>query len=127
MSTLDDAVLTGRVVVDNGAPPLDGDRYTLANAGPADTPGAPEIVGIYPDSIETNGPNVLMHVFGTGFDRESRIVINDNVERTSYVSATEVTTYIDGALWSNPDPAVPLYVRTQNGDTPAASFAVVAA
>jgi hypothetical protein len=127
VSTLDDAVLAGRIVVDNGAPPPDGDRYTLANAGPADTPGEPEIVGIYPSSIEANGPDVLMHVFGIGFDRESRIVINENVERTSYVSATEVTTYIDGTLWSNPDPAVPLYVRTPNGDTPAVSFAVLTA
>lgn len=113
----------GRIVVDNGAPPSDGVRYTLKEVVKA--PPAPALAALYPASIVKSGPNVLMHAFGTGFDPSSRIAIAGNVERTTYVSSTELTTWIDGALWTNPDPAVPVVVRTQNGNTAPKTFAVV--
>lgn len=115
----------GRVVVDNGAPPLDGDAYTLTEVVKPDPP--PDLLAIYPTEIEAGGPNVELHCFGTGFDDSSRIVIADHIERTTYRSSGELTTWIEGALWTGADPAVEVYVTTQNGDTDAHTFAVLAA
>jgi hypothetical protein len=112
----------GRLVVDNGAPPLDGDRYTLAEA--VQPPAAPTLGAIYPATFTIGGPDVLLHALGGPFHQDDRIVIAGNVERTTFVSSTELTTWIESDVWTNPDPAVPVKVRTQNGDTAVENLAV---
>jgi hypothetical protein len=114
----------GRLVVDNGAPPLDGDRYTLAEA--VQPPAAPTLGAIYPATFTIGGPDVLLHAIGGPFHADDRIVIAATVERTSFVSSTELTTWIESALWTSADPAVPVKVRTQSGDTAIKTFAVAA-
>jgi hypothetical protein len=113
----------GRIVVDNGAPPSDGTRYTLKEAAKA--PAAATLAAVYPTSIVKNGPDVLLRALGTGFHQGDRIVIGTSVERTTYMSSDELSTWITGSLFTNPDPAVAVKVRTQAGDTAVKTFAVV--
>ena len=115
---------TGRIVVDSGAPALDGDRYTLAEV--VKPPPAPTLVTLYPDTFVIGSPNTQVHCFGTGFDKGARIVFAGNVERTTWWDETHVSTWIDAALWTNPDPAVPVLVRTGAGDTAPKTLAITA-
>ena len=115
---------SGRIVIDNSAPALDGDRYTLSEV--VKPPPAPTLAALYPATFVIGSPNTLLHCFGGPFSQEARIVLAGNVERTTFVSTNEVTTWIDAALWTNPDPAVPVKVRTQNGDTPVKTLAISA-
>lgn len=114
----------GRLVVDNGAPPLDGDSYTLTEVGKPIPP--PALAAIYPVTFTIGSPDMLLHCFGNGFDRTSRIKIAGSIERTTYVSPTELTTWIVSALWTNPDPGVPVLVHTQNGDTASKPLVIAA-
>jgi hypothetical protein len=115
----------GRIVCDAGAPPLDGDRYTLREV--VKPPAPPTLDTIYPASVTIGGPDVLLHCFGSGYARDSLIVIAGHIERTTYMSSYELTTWISMEFWTGPDPGVEVYVRTANGLTPAKSFAVVEA
>jgi hypothetical protein len=115
----------GRIVIDNGAPPLDRDHYTLTEV--VKPPAAPTLTAIYPSTFVIGSPDTLLHAFGKGFDPTSRITIAGHVERTSFVSPTELTTYINSESWTSPDPAVPVGVHTQNGDTATEPLAIAVA
>lgn len=114
----------GRLVIDNSAPALDGDAYTLSEV--VKPPPAPELAAIYPTTFVIGSPDALLHCFGQGFDRESRILVAGNVERTTYVAPGHLTTWINSESWQGPDPDVPVAVRTGAGDTDEQALAIVA-
>jgi hypothetical protein len=115
----------GRIVIDNSAPPLDGDRYTLESVVRPVPP--PALAAIFPAQFEIGAPDATLHAFGNGFNQDSRIVIAGNVERTTFRSSSELTTMIESRVWTNPDPDVPVLVRTYSGDSDPQSLAIVAA
>lgn len=125
MTDLVAAAQQGRVVIDTGAPPLDGDRYTITGVGRA--PAAPKLDVVYPTTFEIGSPSRELVCLGDGFGPDSRIVFAGNVERTTFVSEHELRTGINSEVWTNPDPAVPVLVRTVNGDTATLTVAIVAA
>jgi hypothetical protein len=113
---------TGRIVIDNSAPALDRDRYTLAEV--VKPVPAPALAALYPATFTIGNPDTLLHAFGSGFGHDSRIVIAGHVERTTFVSPGELTTWIESDVWTAPDPAVPVLVRTQAGDTATKTLAI---
>lgn len=114
----------GRIVVDNSAPALDGDRYTLAEVVKA--PAAPALEAIYPTTFQIDSPDALLHAIGGPWHQGDRIKIAGNVERTTYVSETELTTWINSAVWQAPDAGVPVVVQTGSGDTAPQSLVIAA-
>jgi hypothetical protein len=124
MPNLTQGVIDGRLVVDNSAPPHDGNAYTLTEAVKP-TP-APVLQAIYPTTFTIGSPDALLHTFGKGFNRESRIKIAGNIERTTFVSPSELTTWINSKSWTNPDPAVPVLVATSSGPTASKPLAIAA-
>jgi hypothetical protein len=102
----------GRIVVDNSAPALDGDRYTLTEA--VKPPPEPTLEAIYPDTFTIGSPDTPLSAFGGPWERGDRLVVADNVERTTYVSPYQLTTWINSAVWQGPD-VIDVYVHTQNG------------
>lgn len=66
-----------------------------------DTPAAiPIVSSVVPASAVCGGPDVTLHVHGTGFVGTSVILFNAGAEPTTYVSATEVTTVVKPSLAS---------------------------
>jgi hypothetical protein len=102
----------GRIVVDNSAPALDGDRYTLTEV--VKPPPTPTLEAIYPDTFTIGSPDALLNAFGGPFERGDRLVVAGNTERTTYVSHNQLTTWINSAVWQNPD-TIDVLVHTQGG------------
>jgi hypothetical protein len=70
---------------------------TAAAAGPAVT-----VTGIAPISATVGGPDVTLHVYGTGFTAETVILFNLGEEPTTYLDSTEVTTLVKPSTASGP-------------------------
>jgi hypothetical protein len=85
--------------------------------GWAETPPAdpPVLATLLPASVAIGAPSFTLHVHGTGFVDGAVIVFADRDEPTTFVSATELTTGVDMAVWQGPDPAVPVLVRHADG------------
>jgi hypothetical protein len=111
----------GRIVIDNSAPEHDGDTYTLE--GVVQPPAAPALAAIYPSTFTIGGPDTLLHCFGTGFAQDDRIVFAGTVERTTFESDGELTTWINSAVWQAPA-VVDVLVRTSSGDTAAQQLTI---
>lgn len=70
----------------------------------------PHLTELDPDTAVVGGDDLVMHVRGTGFTPQSVIVFNGGDERTTYVSATELTTIVKPSTASGPW-TVPVTVR----------------
>jgi hypothetical protein len=91
------------------------------------TPVAPVLTTLTPQTAAIGSPSFTLHVSGTGLVPGAVIEFAGNDEPTVYVSATEVTTGVDMTVWLGADPAIPVVVR-QNGVTSnALTFAFTAA
>jgi len=89
---------------------------TNAVRGPAfNTDGPPPTVAaLAPATAVIGGANFTLHVTGTGFKPGAVIVFAGVDEPTTFVSATEVTTLVNMAVWHGPD-ALPVSVRSLAG------------
>lgn len=74
----------------------------------------PTVTSLTPNSAEVGDPDVTLHVHGTNFTNQSKIVFNGGEEVTVYVSASELTTVINMATVSGPV-VVPVAVVSSDG------------
>jgi hypothetical protein len=81
---------------------------TLGNTEP------PIITSLSPNSATIGEPAFDIHVHGSGFDQNSRILFNQIEEPTTMVSPNELTTGINMPLWTAPA-TVPVSVMNSNG------------
>jgi hypothetical protein len=75
---------------------------------------APTVTALVPNQVILGDPDVTLRVQGTGFDAGTVIVFNGFDEPTTLVSASEVTTGINMAVWGAPA-ALPVQVRSAAG------------
>lgn len=74
--------------------------------------------------------DVTMKCIGTGFTNDSEIFFGGRPERTDFVSPNEVSTIVTCSLFPNPDPNIPVFVRTptlMDTETLAFSFTLAGA
>lgn len=83
---------------------------------------------IAPTALPVGPPaDTVLHVYGSGFEADSRIRFGVNLERTDYHGATDVSTIISRGVFPNPDPMVPVSVRNVDGtESNVVTFAFVA-
>jgi hypothetical protein len=88
---------------------------------------APVLASLTPATVALGAPNFTLHVHGTGFADGAVIVFAGQDEPTTVVSATEVTTGVNMAVWVGPD-TVPVVVRgVDSAASNALSFTFTAA
>lgn len=86
--------------------------------GPAFVPGpVPTVTSLVPATAVVGAANFTLHVHGTNFVPGCRIVFNHYEEPTTFVSATELTTGVNMAVWTGPSAPLPVAVRTLDGRT----------
>jgi hypothetical protein len=85
----------------------------------------PTVTAVVPDSVTLGEPDFTVSVQGTGFDEEAVIVWNGFDEPTTFVSATEVQTGVNMAVWAAPV-ALDVQVRTAAGLSNAQTFTFLA-
>jgi hypothetical protein len=61
------------------------------------------VSSIWPQWAKLGDPSFLLHVIGSGFTPTTKIVFAGNPEPISFVSPTEITTWINMPLWQGPD------------------------
>jgi predicted RecA/RadA family phage recombinase len=76
-------------------------RLDALPAGPGGGSGA-TVTSVAPATAVCGGPDLTLHVSGTGFTESSVILFNGGEEPTTYVSATELTTLVKPSLAVNP-------------------------
>lgn len=74
------------------------------------------IEGLDPEWADLGDPDFDLHVFGQNFEELSVIVLDGNEERTTFVSATELTTKVRPSTVSAAA-TVPVAVRQPSGDS----------
>lgn len=101
-------------------------RGWIAPGEPYAPAPVPTLTEIDPTSHEVGpGDPFVLTVTGTGFLPGSVIVFGSNEigERTTYVSPTTLTTIVQPDLFPNPDPAIPVKVRTADQESDSVDFA----
>lgn len=74
----------------------------------------PAVTSLTPSTVVLGTPSFTIHVIGTDFTTTSVILFNGFQEPTTYVSATELTTGVNMAVWLAPA-TVPIAVITADG------------
>jgi hypothetical protein len=69
-----------------------------------------------PSSAEIGDESFTLHVHGTGFGPEAKIIFNGHEEPTTFVSTTELTTGVNMDVWKGASEPLPVKVRTSVGD-----------
>ena len=103
----------------------DGTAYTVAAVGQVPTE-RPVLSALEPDTFEIGSPDVTLHCHGSGFDRSCRIGLAGFAERTDYVSDQELTTVINGEVWSVPADLQVVVLSERGSSREMLPFAVVA-
>jgi hypothetical protein len=88
--------------------------------------GAHAVASLEPATVALGQPNFDIHVKGAGFTEDSVIVFNGHDEPTTFVSANEVTTGVNMAVWGAPA-VVPVAVRTDGKVSNSQNFEFTAA
>jgi hypothetical protein len=94
--------------------------------GPEPTPDAPVLTSLDPDHAVIGSPSFTLHVKGTGFTDDCKIVFAGQEEPTTLVSDTEVTTGVNMDVWLGAD-ALPVEVNGPGGLSNALTFTFTAA
>jgi len=82
---------------------------------PASVP-TPVVSSLTPATAVIGAANFTLSVKGTGFTPGSKIVFNGFEEPTTFVSATELTTGVNMAVWTAPSAPLPVAVRALDGE-----------
>ena len=77
--------------------PTDAEKDLAEMAGEAEG-GPVTVTGIDPVTAVVGGPDLTLHVYGTGFTVDTVILFNNGEELTGLVSETEVTTLVKPSL-----------------------------
>lgn len=75
----------------------------------------PVLTSLVPATAVIGAANFTLSVRGTGFVPGCAIVFNGFQEPTTFVSATEVTTGVNMAVWTSPSAPLPVTVRSLGG------------
>ena len=75
---------------------------------------SPVVSSLNPSSAVLGGASFTLHVRGTNFTPDSKIIFAGQEEPTTFVNATELTTGVNMDLWLGPD-VVPVLVQAGNG------------
>jgi hypothetical protein len=81
------------------------ETWTTYEGGPVapEPPAAPTLTSLSPNTAISGDPtDITMSAIGTGFTADSIIVFNGNIEPTTFVSETEVTTGVKPSLFVVP-------------------------
>jgi hypothetical protein len=92
---------------------LRGNGFVSIEGWSDEAPGggtAPVLTSLTPATVALGAPSFTLHVHGTGFVDGAVIVFAGKDEPTTVVSAAEVTTGVNMAVWVGPD-TVPVVVR----------------
>lgn len=104
------------------SPVVSAVRGAAVVAGPA-----PIVTGLVPATAAVGAASFTLKVNGTGFTPGCTIVFNGQDEPTTFVSATEVTTGVNMAVWTAPSAPLPVKLRTLDGrESNAMSFTFTA-
>jgi len=74
----------------------------------------PTVTSLVPNSTVLGNPSFTLHVHGTNFTNESKIVFAGFEEPTTFLSATELSTGEDMSVWNGPD-VVEVMVQSADG------------
>lgn len=74
----------------------------------------PVVTSLNPSTVVIGSPDFDVHVVGTGFTPDSKIIFAGVEEPTTHVSDTELTTGVNMTLWVGAD-SVPVSVANSNG------------
>jgi hypothetical protein len=74
------------------------------------------VTELEPATANIGDPSFTLHVHGTGFGPDSKIVFNGHDEPTTFVSRNELTTGVDMKVWKAESDPLPVFVRTGLGD-----------
>jgi hypothetical protein len=112
-------------LVDGGGYTSDGDAYTLAGVSRPAPTGPPVLTSLNPAEFVIGSPSVALHCIGSGFTRDCVIAFAGRAERTDYHSDTDVSTFIDTAVWKGADTVSVCVVSESRGGSKALDFAIV--
>jgi hypothetical protein len=73
---------------------------------------APTVTTLTPNTIARGGADITLTVTGTGFHARTVIIFNKGAEKTTYISATQVSTIVKPSLVSQ---AITVPVTVENG------------
>lgn len=94
---------------------------------PYGPPPTPVLASLDPPSrVVAPTDDLVLRIIGTGFLGISRIEFAGNIERTTFVSPTELTTIIRGDLFTGADPAIPVRVINAGVASNELDFAITA-
>ena len=102
----------------------DGDAYTLAGVSRAPATGKPVLDSLSPAQFTIGSASVALHCQGSGFDRDCVIAFAGRPERTDFHSDTDISTFIDSALWQGPDVVQVSVVSSTRGGSASLDFTI---
>ena len=74
----------------------------------------PQVLSLNPNNAVLGSPSFTLRVLGTGFKNTDKIIFAGVEEPTTFVSANELTTGVNMAVWLGPD-VLPVEVQTVEG------------
>lgn len=96
-----DAQAKGVAVLDAASYSSDGDAYTIQGATKPVPTGRPVLSSLGPATMVASGPSKTVVCTGSGFTRDCRIVFAGRVERTDFITDTQLSTVITGGgMWA---------------------------
>jgi hypothetical protein len=104
----------------------DGDAYTLAAVTQPVPTGKPVLTSLDPTEFVIGSESVALHCHGTGFTRDCFIAFAGHAERTDYHDDTDVSTFIDSAVWVGADVVQVAVVSETRGGSESLDFAITA-
>lgn len=88
---------------------------------PEPVPAASQLL---PASATVGDPTFALQVIGSLFTQQSVITLGGKDAKTNFVTDQELTTIIDMSKWVDPDPKIPVVVRTGDHKTDPLTFAL---
>jgi hypothetical protein len=114
------------LAVPGGGWSSDGDAYTVAGVSRPAPTGPPVLTSLNPTEYVVGSPSVVLHCIGTGFTRDCFIAFAGQAERTDFHSDTDVSTVIDGKLWTGADTVAVSVVSQSRGGSKPQTFDIAA-
>jgi hypothetical protein len=112
------------VLIEGGGWRSDGDAYTVAGVARPVPTGPPVLMSLNPAEYVIGSPSVAVHCIGSGFTSDCFIAFAGQAERTDFHSDTDVSTFIDGALWTGADTVDVAVVSQSRGGSKSQQFTI---
>jgi hypothetical protein len=96
-----EACEAGVAVLAGGGYSSDGDAYTVQGVGRPVPTGRPVLDALAPATMAAADPDTALSCQGSGFTRDCAIAFAGRLERTDFISDTELSTVITGGgMWA---------------------------